>query len=42
MPARRIDAVLVDPQLRVVACRTLMGYGRGTDHCPVIVDLEPA
>lgn len=41
-PSRRIDAILVDPRLRVVACRTLTGYERGTDHCPVIVDLEPA
>jgi endonuclease/exonuclease/phosphatase family metal-dependent hydrolase len=41
-PTRRIDAVLVDPRLRVVACRTLTGYERATDHCPVIVDLEPA
>ena len=40
-PTRRIDAVLVDPRLRVVACRTLTGYARATDHCPVIVDLEP-
>jgi endonuclease/exonuclease/phosphatase family metal-dependent hydrolase len=40
-PRRRIDAVLVDPRLRVVACRTLTGYARATDHCPVIVDLEP-
>ncbi len=40
-PARRIDAVLVDPRLRVVACRTLAGYERATDHCPLIVDLEP-
>ena len=41
-PRRRIDAVLVDPRLRVVACRTITGYARATDHCPVIVDLEPA
>jgi endonuclease/exonuclease/phosphatase family metal-dependent hydrolase len=41
-PTRRIDAVLVDPRLRVASCRTLTGLARATDHCPVIVDLEPA
>ena len=41
-PTRRIDAVLVDPRLRVISCRTFTGLDRATDHCPVIVDLEPA
>lgn len=35
---RRIDAVLVDPRLRVVAC-TVVDTGPVSDHLPVVADL---